>query len=698
MTARLFTAAAKTLARLRGRSAGQPAIFLVLGLLALSFSMCRYAQAGNGVFTYFPTASTTDARFLNLTQAGSKVVTLGGAPIITKIRVPAGTESFEVGIFDGDSGRDNTGALNPGGGNWDTGSTETVYTLIADPNDDGTGTSVIAELFANQPNAVVPGVTLSGPIMPNNDWYTATVQTTPVAQAKDGSFVYRLIAQFASLNPVGANGFVEFAVNNFKLRTTGVVSIPANTLFSVEGGLRQAFNDGPIVYPEWNGELPGKGSDFFITTPTTYNGQWNFWTVSNGTGPLGAVNVPEIWDGGFDFGTVGLTAFPSGVTLEDTTDTDDPDTPNIVPGFAAGLDNVQPEGADTNPLRPDDSEFDFFRRAPSVRYSFTDLSGTASNDNPSGSLEFELFVGNLQNGAAPAGDPLPEGFSLLQVTGLDLANNIFFFVAREISGVLANGLPPAPKEPKPTPATVTLTRSPSGSTVLLGTQVCYTATVRDAEGNPLPDQPVTILINGGGKSGITLNGVTGANGQVVLCFTPPNTGSFTAVASSGAVSSTQNTVTVVEEAVSTARGRAFGTAQVEVSQLFVDAAAIPPQGLIGRAAVDAQVNARGRPSGKVSLHVPGELHFTSRRVTSVVISEVTGGLRADISGHGRLRGFGAVDFQAQVWDLGKKGSDIFTLTLFDGKGSLGPIGGQVVHIPGLRGLNGFTVGIGVGRR
>src|SRR6185369_4722076 len=79
---------------------------LALVLLALTFG----AQSLAAQFKCFPSCSTTDAKFLVI-ASGPLLVTLSDPALDIELAVPAGTTSFKVGFFDGDSG----------GAYWDTG-------------------------------------------------------------------------------------------------------------------------------------------------------------------------------------------------------------------------------------------------------------------------------------------------------------------------------------------------------------------------------------------------------------------------------------------------------------------------------------------------------------------------------------------------------------------------------------------------
>src|SRR5947207_5648286 len=88
--------------------------FSALALLLSPLAVPTPAAAQGPHYTFFPSASTTDGRFLSL--AGTPLKTLGGETIDLQVGAPAGASSFEIGIFDGDTGKDGVGIVNPGGG------------------------------------------------------------------------------------------------------------------------------------------------------------------------------------------------------------------------------------------------------------------------------------------------------------------------------------------------------------------------------------------------------------------------------------------------------------------------------------------------------------------------------------------------------------------------------------------------------
>jgi hypothetical protein len=348
------------------------------------------------------------------------MLSVGGAPLKTfapelsiKVAVPSNTMSFEIGVFDGDTGKDGTGAIKPSGGHWDRGSSQLEFKLFADPAGDGSGTTLIGQWAGNDPNPISGLLwATSSATMPDNDWWNVTVQTSSVAQAPSGNYFYELRVRLADPS--------SDTDSNFKLRTTGtVVMRPASWGF--EGVARQPFNDGRVIYPEWDGvTIPPSGSNFWLTTATNYDGTWAFFLdVPTSTRDL------HIWDGDFDFGSGVLTGSPSGVAIEDCRDSDDPNTPGSpLPPWANNT-ITQPESAKGSGVPFDNNNYDFYRRTPCVRYQVVDpLINSYENGNPSGNLEWEQFLISA-NPTANADhiattDPLPGGLWQVKVSGLAL--------------------------------------------------------------------------------------------------------------------------------------------------------------------------------------------------------------------------------------------------------------------------------------
>ncbi len=390
---------------------------LPLGLgLALGLSL--HAQSANQAYECFPTCSDVDGRMMTL--AGSGLRTLGADSLSVELTVSGAASSFEIGLFDGDSGPPR----------WDRGSDPIVYRLYADPAGDNTGTSLIGEWFSNVDNPAV-GALYSSTVqgvsngrMPDDQWFDITVDVSAEALAAAGSdcpagdYCYRLLVE--STAPQGSTE------SNFKLRTTAQISL-LPIAFSFVGAVR-SFNDLPIVYPGYPD-----------LSQTTYDGSWEFDIEVDQ--PLSSFTV---WDGDFDYGS-------HDCTLMDTDDADTCQNPDsncivnstdgfsVVPSWANGTAAFTQGVAQGNFLAcgqttgaPNDDQDPLlipslpglFTRAPAVYYELETPVGTFANLNPSGNQEWEQFRIET-DGGAPADHyaaQLPAGPYRLRIFGLDASN------------------------------------------------------------------------------------------------------------------------------------------------------------------------------------------------------------------------------------------------------------------------------------
>lgn len=347
--------------------------FIEIGYFGDSIT-CPKIGLQNKQYSYFPTGDEKDAKFVSL--AGTGLGTIGGQAISFQIVIPSTESSFDIGIFDGD-----TGASLNGEPHWDYGNDPVEFTLIADPLGDGSGVQVIQ--------------TLDGSSMADNSWMDFSFPSLAAAKSPSGHYFYRLNIRLN--NPSGSSE------SNFKLRTTGALLID-KSIFSFVGGAR-AQADAPIIYP-----------NFPSLIPTTYTGNWNF-----GFFVPGSPSAIEIWDGDFDFGS----------TFSSLLDIDDTSTPNAVPAFAFGTGAVAEGvsiGAGLGKGSPeDDSNFPVYRRSPNVVYTLIDPQGTHYlNSNPSGNKEWESF--RIDTAAFnpfimdAKASSLSSGVYGIDIRGLDLAN------------------------------------------------------------------------------------------------------------------------------------------------------------------------------------------------------------------------------------------------------------------------------------
>ena len=127
-------------------------------------------------FTCLPSCSETDGKFLVV--PGEDVASFGGAEVVLWISVPGKQSSFTVEIFDGDAGKDSSGGTVWSNGNWDARIVELNYKLYADPTKSGSMDNVVAEWTSSQ--------------MPNNQWFSQTINQAASAQSPSGHYAYML--------------------------------------------------------------------------------------------------------------------------------------------------------------------------------------------------------------------------------------------------------------------------------------------------------------------------------------------------------------------------------------------------------------------------------------------------------------------------------------------------------------------------
>jgi hypothetical protein len=418
------------------------------------------ASTSSTSYTCLPTCSETDGRFLSL--AGTGLSTLNGDSIHLEFAAPRTATTLEIGIFDGDTG-----------GLWDVGTQPMEYTLYADPAADGSGTVMVGRWLGNTTNPTSgPGWTVSSATMPDNGWWTLTVQTSAVAQAPSGHYFYHL--RVRNTNPSVSSW------SNFKVRTSGTVTLkPQAFAFT---GTMFIVPDAKIIYPSYPN-----------LTPTTYDGSFDFYAyVPTSTSSF------TVWDGDLDYGSFDLA----------TKDTDDPDTGHVIPPWAVGTTAVPQgvavgsKGSTGNPA--DDYNSLVYRRSPSVIYEVVDPNGNHYlNNNPSGNLEWEQF----RLDTAPFdrskmdyhADSLPAGIYHVHMQGMDLSNLNAWRFGYDVVGVDTNGNPCTPLHP-----------------YLVGDYVWY-----DANGDGLQNE-----ISDAGIGGVVINLVDG-NGAVLATTTTDANGHYT---------------------------------------------------------------------------------------------------------------------------------------------------------------------------
>lgn len=381
------------------RSAISP-LCLVISFLLLSTSSLVAQQ-----YSYLPTASTTDGRFISVT--GGSIQTLADNSLVFKLASPATSPSIEIGIFDGDTQ-----------GIYDIGTVPLIFRLFADPEGNGTGTTQIAEW--------------QGTVMTNNTWYTATISNAATARCTSGDYFYTL--KVLSSDPT----IVHWS--NFKLRTTGTIAIANSSNFTFSTPLGSAL-DAAVIYPSYP-----------ALQPTTYNGEWHFnMSVPNSLSSL------ALWDGDFDRGSYNCI----------DNDINDEDTPNERPSWATGAAVAegtaastlpcqnsagQPIGGTTTSNPPDDARNAAFARPNGVSYELIAPGNVHyANTNPSGNLEWEQF--RLSTEAFNRSvmdyhaDALPAGIYTVAISGMDLANLNAMRFPYDVAGVDASGNTVTPIHP-----------------------------------------------------------------------------------------------------------------------------------------------------------------------------------------------------------------------------------------------------------
>lgn len=364
--------------------------------VAITLPPVQYPDPQGG-YTCLPSCTPNDTtpndgKFLIISNLGQ--ASFAGEKVVVWIGVPGNKTSFEIGIFDGDSGKDNTGKVNLFQGNWDDGTTEATYTLYADPLKDGKGTTVVKTWRGN-----------TDPL-PNNAWFNQTINNVDAAKAPSRHYFYRLeVTQPA----VGGGG------NAFKLRSNGyVVAGRADLVNSSIGFVGQlaTSKDTPILYPQFKSRTD--------LGPSTYNGEWKFYAYV----PKDSTTF-TIWDGDFDRGTN---------DQEPDADTNDTDSP-AKPAWAGPFTVSQGRGGKGNPNDNYVSSV-YYPRSPAVTYSLIDPSNTPvyTNNNPSGTEEWEKFTLSTDKNV-PADlyvNQIKPGFYMLQVLGLDLHNYAWLRTDKEI--------------------------------------------------------------------------------------------------------------------------------------------------------------------------------------------------------------------------------------------------------------------------
>jgi hypothetical protein len=258
---------------------------------------------------------------------------------------------------------------------------------------------------------MTPLWTTSGPVMPNNQWWSALINTSAAAQSGSGNYFYRLDVEFSDFNPN------TDAWSNFKLRTTGhsISAAPGVMTFAAP---MQTISDFNIVFPGNNGL-----NDPDPMGTTTYNGTWPF--LFEFANPFGQF---EIWNGDLDAGNA------SGSVV----DTDDANTAAAQRPPVALSGSELDEGARGMGLPADNSPIVWRRVGGDISMRLTAPGGSQFEDlNPSGNSEWERWVvgsvlGPLNADVVAPLAALPAGIYTLEVRGLDLTNLTYLYFPQEV--------------------------------------------------------------------------------------------------------------------------------------------------------------------------------------------------------------------------------------------------------------------------
>lgn len=401
-------------------------------------SLLGTAGVPSGGYACLPTCDETDGKFLSMPS--QYMASFAGITTTVWIKAPDGSSSFKIGIFDGDSGKNNAGELDVyGDANWDEVDTQAVYRLYADPYKDGINMTEIGQWYGNDANPTSgEGWSASAEFMPNNAWYDITIQNIDAARGPDGRYYYR----FEANRSIEGQGIVVFKLRTEGDLMTGNAEELVDAQFAVVG-LFSTINDIKTLYPQFD------GTNWDNLGPSTYDGTWDFFFDV----PLGAKSL-TIWDADFDRG-----AAPDD-TSADTDDFNTVDKPEW-----AGIDAVN-ERAGKQGDPADDYEWNVARREPPVYYDIIAPDGATilRNVEPSGTEEWEKFVIGRedQRGEIEADlyvDRILPGLYTMKIVGLDVHNTVWFRIQHEQGEIC----PPCPDCPDCTVPTVEPTPEPTAT-------------------------------------------------------------------------------------------------------------------------------------------------------------------------------------------------------------------------------------------
>ncbi|MBN1891009.1 MAG: hypothetical protein JW850_23635 [Thermoflexales bacterium] len=350
----------------------------------------------SGGYSCMPTCAENDGKFISL--PGEDMASFGGESAVFWVSVPGdyANNSFSLGFFDGDSGKNTNGDLTPtswASGNWDNTTTKCTYTLYADPVKDGKGTQQIAQWTSDE--------------MPNNAWFDITLTNVEAAKAPSGHYFYRIELS----RPVQGYG-----INALKLRSNAYLSTGqsdlVNSNFAIVGMIANTL-DLRILYPQYQSSTNLGAS--------TYTGDWQFYFFLPND-----LTTMEIWDGDFDRGTSATIA----------PDTKDPNT-HGKPEWAGPFAVDERAGGQGAPA--DNAASASKRREPPVTYSILDPGGEPLyiNEEPSGTEEWEVYIistdPDVHADYTPPPGRIQPGLYRWHIEGLDVHNTVWIRMNYEIT-------------------------------------------------------------------------------------------------------------------------------------------------------------------------------------------------------------------------------------------------------------------------
>jgi len=284
---------------------------------------------------------------------------------------------------------------------------------------------------------------------------------------------------------------------------------------------------------------------------------------------------------------------------------------------------------------------------------------------------------------------------------------VLSYLARDNRGCLTT-LPVTVLVQNPAPTTITVTSVPDITTTLItpDQQVCFTTTVVDQDGNPVPGATVTFNLSGGPFNNVTVNGgpvlttgpastatVTGttdALGHAVICVTPLFAGPLNLSVSSGGVTFNVPSATVV--VISTPGAAVSGQGVIDFAP-----GTSPP--IPGRFSLDLRSKTNGTFAGVLDLVQTGTrggiFRARSTTIDGVVINTISSqaGRHASIFGTLVATGLGAVPFRADLIDVATPGSPGDSIVITLNVAGVPPIviGGNLLFYQGDKGFRGYDI-------